>query len=271
MKNHTLEILFEINGIGSASGIIYTNEELYIISDNSTFLYQYHLEKEKLITINLNENTQENIPKVIKLDFESIALKGNKLYLFGSGSTINREKCISYHLKTKKIKEKNLNKLYEKLRLKIGISANDLNIEGAFYYSKKWYFFQRGNGASSNNGIFIYNKQELSFTAIKLPKIENVEATFTDAILVDNLIYFLAAVEDTTSTYDDGEILGCYIGCLSLKSLELIFTLKISDINKFEGLTLFEKTKSKIDFLLCEDNDTDCLDTRIYKLSISKQ
>jgi hypothetical protein len=33
-----------------------------------------------------------------------------------------------------------------------------------------------------------------------------VYAGFTDAILVDNSIYFLATAEDTESTYDDGEV-----------------------------------------------------------------
>lgn len=268
MKNFKLKTLFEISGIGSASGLVYTNDKLFIISDNSTFLYQYNFNKKKLKSIKLSQESKENIPKIIKPDFESITLKGNKLYLLGSGSTINREKQITYNLKTKKIKEKSLNTLYEKLRLKIGITADDLNIEGAFFVSKKWFFFQRGNGESSKNGIFIYDKNELHFTAISLPKIKNIEATFTDAILVDNLIYFLAAVENTTSTYDDGEILGCFIGSLSLKTLEIIFTHKISDNNKFEGLTLFENSENQIDFLLCEDNDTDNLTTKIYKLSL---
>ena len=271
MRNFNLEILFEISGIGSASGLIYINNEVYIISDNSTFLYHFNFNERKLNRINLSENSQENIAKIIKPDFEAIVLKGKKLYIFGSGSTINREKCIIYNLNTKNREEKNLNPLYEKLRLKIGISADELNIEGAFYNSGKWYFFQRGNGASSKNGVFIYNRKAVDFKAIQLPKIQNIEATFTDAILIEDKIYFLAAVENTMSTYDDGEILGCFIGCLSLETLEIIFTYKISDSNKFEGLTLFDNSNSNIDFLLCEDNDTDCLKTKIYKLTISKK
>jgi hypothetical protein len=39
-----------------------------------------------------------------------------------------------------------------------------------------------------------------------------VRSSFTDAILVDNSIYFLATAEDTESTYDDGEVLGSLIG-----------------------------------------------------------
>ena len=51
-------------------------------------------------------------------------------------------------------------------------------------------------------------EQPQGFVTVKLPKISNVEFTFTDAILVDNFIYFLASAEDTISTYEDGEVLG---------------------------------------------------------------
>jgi hypothetical protein len=66
-------------------------------------------------------------------------------------------------------------------------------------------------------------------------------------------IYFLATAENTTSTYDDGEILGSVIG--RFRDYENRFFTKISPTNKFEGLTLFSKTKNQIQFLLCEDKD----------------
>lgn len=271
MKNYQLQTLFEIPGIGSASGLVNTNGVLYIISDNSTFLYRYDMNDGNFERIQLSENYHENIPKKIKPDFESITLKGNKLVIFGSGSTTNRNKIIAYNLKTKQITEKDLTDLYEKLRSKIGLSSDELNIEGAFYYERQWYFFQRGNGATSQNGIFIVDKKNVTFVAVSLPKIKEIEATFTDAILVGDLIYFLAAVENTTSTYDDGEILGCFMGAYSLKSNEVLFIDLISSTNKFEGITLLENNPYKIDFLLCEDNDTADLKTIIYKLSIISQ
>ena len=104
-----------------------------------------------------------------------------------------------------------------------------------------------------------------------MPEINNIEATFTDAIFVDDLVYFLAVVENTVSTYEDGEILGCIVGCMSLKASKIIFTHLISDTNKFKGLTLFEKSENKIDLLLCEDNDTYYLRTKIFKLSLLNQ
>ena len=50
------------------------------------------------------------------------------------------------------------------------------------------------NGATAKNGIIIINdniKCHTELVEVRLPKIKHVEATFTDAILVDNKIYFL--------------------------------------------------------------------------------
>ena len=135
-------------------------------------------------------------------------------------------------------------------------------------------FLQRGNGQSGKNGIFkccgknLEDDSEIEFTSYELPKIKGVSATFTDAVLVDNNLYFLAAAEDSKSTYEDGELLGSLIGCIDLHSMEIAFTQKISDSHKFEGITLYQKTHTKIEFLICEDNDTETLESDIFKLSL---
>ena len=46
MEKFTLEILFQIIGIGSASGLFYNNDSLYIIGDNSGFLYEYNMQNQ---------------------------------------------------------------------------------------------------------------------------------------------------------------------------------------------------------------------------------
>lgn len=273
MERFSIELLFQIIGIGSASGLIYRDNSLFVISDNSSFLYEYHIPEKELSKIKLFENAQENIPKKDKFDFESIALKGNKLHLLGSGSTSKREKSIIYNLETAAIAEKNLSKLYKKLKETTSISDDELNIEGTLFCNEKWHLFQRGNGANSKNGIAILNEKldensAIEFIPIQLPKIKHVETSFTDAILVEDKIYFLATAEDTTSTYDDGEILGSLIGRMDSQTFEIDFTLKISDNKKFEGLTLYKKIETEIQFLICEDNDSDVLETNIYKLSI---
>ena len=274
MENFKIKSEFNIAGISCASGLVYRGNSLFIISDNSSFLYEYHLLEKELNKIKLYVDSQENIPKKDKYDFESIVLKGNKLHLFGSGSTSKREKGITYNLKTKTIEEKDLSKLYKNIKQTNSISDEDLNIEGALFHNEKWHLFQRGNGANSRNGIAVLNDNfddngTIDFIPIQLPKIKHVETSFTDAILVEDKIYFLATAEDTSSTYYDGEILGSIIGGMNSKTFEIEFTKKITDTNKFEGLTLYSKTNDNIEFLLCEDNDSEVLESTIYKLVLT--
>jgi len=273
MEQFTIELFFKILGIGSASGLVYKDDSLFVISDNSSFLYEFHVQEKELSRIKLFENSQENIPKKDKFDFESLALKGNELHLLGSGSTSKREKRIIYNIDTTAIAEKDLSKLYKSLKETTSISDDELNIEGALFCNEKWHLFQRGNGANSKNGIFILNddlndNDFIQFIPIQLPKIKHVETSFTDAILVEDKIYFLATAEDTTSTYYDGEILGSLIGRMDSKTFVTEFTLKISDTHKFEGLTLYDKSETQIAFLICEDKDSDVLETEIFKLNL---
>ncbi len=270
MTHFQLQHFAEINGIGAASGLVFINNSLYIIGDNSSFLYQYYIETKKLQKYPLIENSSENILKKDKPDFESITLRNNKLYIFGSGSTKNRDKRVTFNIETQEIKQKNVSELYQKLKETANISNEDLNLEGSFFYNENLYLFNRGNGEKSKNGIFIYKKpsKKVSFIPVCLPKIQNIESSFTDAILVENKIYFLATSENTMSTYDDGEILGSIIGRIDIDTFGIDFTYQISENQKFEGLTPYSILKNKIIFLLCEDNDTESLKSNIYQLSV---
>jgi hypothetical protein len=267
--DYTLQLFRNIIGIGAASGLVFLDDALYIIADNSSFLYHYDLNKNELEKIKLFESSQENLKKKEKLDFESITKKGNKLHIFGSGSTNKRELKFSYNIENHKVKSKKTSKLYKKLKQNQQFDSDDLNIEGAFYYANHQYLFQRGNGENAKNGVFMINEnKDITFTKINLPTIKNIQATFTDAILVEDKIYFLAAVENTNSTYNDGEIYGCFIGRMSL-NFEIEFVNQISEHQKFEGLTLHESGNSEISFLLCEDNDKEESNTNIFIMKMN--
>lgn len=276
MQKFTLEILLKIIGIGSASGLIYNDNFLYIISDNSTFLYHYNITESTTSKIKMFENSQENIKKKEKLDFESVLQKDKKLYLFGSGSKAKRQKLFIYNPVKKDTSLTDLAPIYNAFRKTAQLPKDELNIEGVVYYNQKWIFFQRGNGKLGKNGIFVLKGKKLApnstieFIPIVLPNLKHVAATFTDAVLVKDKIYFLAAAEDSNSTYKDGELIGSIIGCLDAKKLTVDFTQKITETQKFEGLTLYKNNKDNIEFLLCEDNDTENLESTIYKLTLKK-
>ena len=278
MEKFTLELLFQIIGIGSASGLICKDNSLLIIGDNSGFLYEYQMDSKNLKRHPLLENPIENTLKKDKADFEAITQFGDSIYIFGSGSTEKRNKMIQVNATDKKIIATNdLTDLYAVMQNFGDIKPEDFNLEGAIYNGESWFLLNRGNGSSHKNVIFTIEGKNLTndFTILsndyKLPKIKGVRSSFTDAVLVDDSIYFLATAEDTQSTYNDGEVLGSLIGRINLKTMKIDFTQKISSIHKFEGLTLYRNSKEKIEFLLCEDKDTEVLETEIYKLTLDKK
>jgi hypothetical protein len=276
MEKFTLEILFHIIGIGSASGLIYKDNSLFIIGDNSGFLYEYSVESKILQRHQIIENAKENIQKNEKPDFEAITHFGDNLYVFGSGSTDKRNKIIQVNTTEKEISTNDLTDLYSVMQSFGEIKPEDFNIEGAIYTGEEWYLLNRGNGKLGKNVLFtiqgknLINEFNIVSNAYKLPKIKGVRSSFTDAVALDNKIYFLATSENTDSTYNDGEILGSFIGCIDSKTMKIDFIKKISDSHKFEGLTVYQNTADKIDFLLCEDTDTEILETKIYKLTLKK-
>ena len=278
MGKFTLELLFQIIGIGSASGLVYKDNALWIIGDNSGFLYEYQMDSKNLKRHPLLENPIENTLKKDKADFEAITQFGDSIYIFGSGSTEKRNKMIQVNATDKKIIATNdLSDLYAVMQNFGDIKPEDFNLEGAIYNGESWFLLNRGNGSSHKNVIFTIEGKNLTndFTILsndyKLPKIKGVRSSFTDGIIVGDSIYFLATAEDTESTYDDGEVLGSFIGSINLKTMKIDFTQKISSSHKFEGLTLFTNSKEKIEFLLCEDKDTEVLETEIYKLTLDKK
>jgi hypothetical protein len=193
MKKFQLSLFIKIVGIGSASGLIYKNDLIYIISDNSNYLYEYSLANADLQKHLLIENAEvnENVPKKIKADFEAITQNGDDIFVIGSGSTDNRQKMIQMSEVQKKVLHNHdLTDLYLSMQYFAGISAEDFNIEGVIFTGEKWYFFQRGNGKNAKNGIFTVESPyftqgySLLYTSYDLPKIKGIQSSFTDVVLL---------------------------------------------------------------------------------------
>jgi len=279
MHSTTLEVFTEIDGIGSASGLLLHEDLMYIIGDNSGYLNEYNIKTKKLRKIQIlfdkTLDQLENIPKPLKSDFEILCQHGDKLYILGSGSTPKRNLMIEFDLKTQKVFQKDLAETYSLLKSISKTDDQNFNLEGAIFTGNEWMLFNRGNGIDAKNGIFTIRGADLAktkqaeFKLFKLPNIDHVESSFTDAALVKSEIFFIATAEDTKSTYADGEILGSFIGSINLQTLKLTFSNKISAKHKFEGITLLNQGEHSTTFLLCEDRDSDELKTVIYKLILN--
>lgn len=277
MRFHSFELtaFCHIAGIGAASGLVIVDNKLYLVANHASYLYCYEMSKQQLTKIPLTNTPQDILAKADKFDLEAIVHRNESLLLFGSGSTEKRHQAFKYNLINHNVSTFNLSSLHHAMLKTANLSAEELNLEGAIYHASQWLFFQRGNGLSAINGIFILNNDDftppykLEFIPITLPKIQDTIASFTDAVLVGDSIYFLAAVEASASTYEDGEILGSFIGRMQLANKHIDLIQQISQHHKFEGLTYYQQHDGSIEFLLCEDNDSHELHSTIYHLVLS--
>ena len=277
MNKLLLEIMFQITGLTATSGIFYQNDKLYAVSDESDYLYEYVMTENELKKHALTANPKEINSKSNKLDYEAIAEKDGKLFLFGSGSKPKREIVTEFSIKTHEIQNRSLDLLYPSITSFAGLEEGELNIEGALFKEDELLLFNRGNGKQNKN--FIVTVQGDDFTEafnifikdIKLPQINKINTGSSDAVLVNDKIYFLATAEDSSSTYTDGKIAGTLFGCIDAKKLKLKYTKVLTNNKKLEGITVYKKDKKTITFLLSEDNDTSNTNVAtIYKLEIKQ-
>lgn len=275
-----LDFFALITGIGAASGLHYHDGRLLIVSDNSNYLYEYHLDSKVLnkhLLLSSSSGKNEQVEKKDKMDLESITYHNGNYTLFPSGSEVNR--TLSFDIKSEdwsSINKRDLNSMYIQIRNLLHIPAEDFNIEGALFYRDMLLLFNRGNGPGKVNGIIkIPNKGDTlniapAFIPMKLPDINGQITSFTDAVLVDDKIYFLAAAESGNSNYSDGKIGGSQFGIINPVDLKPEKIETISSEHKFEGITLYQATPEKYIFLLCEDPDNNQNNSVIYRLEINR-
>ncbi|MBW7870223.1 MAG: hypothetical protein H3C39_04090 [Flavobacteriia bacterium] len=266
-----------VKGIGGTSGVLFEDDRLVLISDDSFVLYFYSIDDKKLQKFNLSESDvwNENIEKPFKPDFESLSESKDHYFLFGSGSAENRFESVEISENPLEIvKRDSLKTIYFEMMKISKIKTDDFNIEGAVLKSNDAYFFNRGNGPNRKNGIFkIKNwkdsKREISYYPIELPKIDEVSFGFTDACFCNDGFYFTASAESGGSTYHDGQVLGSAVGRIGMKNMILEEFQIVTKDHKLEGIAVSKNSENEIEFFLCEDADDDSNQTEIFKLKIN--
>ncbi len=276
MKKYLLTSWLKIAGIAAASGIGYQNNEIMLVSDNANALYHYFVSNDSLTKYSLDEEAiNENMAKVAKYDLESFTIVDNTWYAFGSGSKENRNTGFMVNKFSKYSTKLDLTGLYDEMKSFSELTSDEFNIEAVTTYNEDWLFINRGNGPKNANYIFFVQGKNLTddyniyYFEFDLPQINNVQSGFSDATVINNTLYFIATAEYKQSTYNDGAIKGSLFGAIDLKKMKLLFTEKISDTHKFEGITILEQNKKSIVFALCEDtDDTKNNEAAIYKLQV---
>lgn len=246
--------------VSAASGLLKIGNDFYTVSDDELKLYKV-LKDQKIESYVLMEGSLplEHVErKKKKPDFESIHLYKNKIIAMPSMSKPNRIKSASFDLKSHDIEIRDLTALREKASAMV----DDLNIEGSLIIKDELWLFQRGNGEKGLNGILKVSPEDLSiksFQKIDLGKMKEHHLGFTDVVLKGDTIYFLAVVETTKSTYDDGKYLGSVLGKMDLTG-KILKTIEVKSQYKPEGLVI-----DGLELFIVTDADNREITSRLYQ------
>ncbi|WP_373709365.1 hypothetical protein [Kaistella sp.] len=264
--------------IPSGSGIAKTDDGYYVIGDDSPYLYfldqNFEVISKTLISDDQNFNGKRII-KSEKADFETLELIGkNELVIFGSGGkSPQRDVFVQVFLNEQITVEKYyLTSFYNHLRSLPVLKDAELNIEATAFHEGQLYLFNRRKNIifKFDYGQFLsFLKDEVALPTIEvhdyiLPTINKVEAGFSGATILKDQpkIIFTASVEDTDNPYDDGEILGSYIGMIDISNKTISDQFEYCELSnseehyKVESVTIEEEISvGKTKMILITDDD----------------
>lgn len=273
----TLRQRIVLNEIPSASGITKFGDGYFVIGDDSPYLFKlnskFQIDSKKTI-FSTDSLTNGRILKKIKPDFEAIEFWNDELMILGSGSEKpQRDLCLKWNPnQNDSIKTYRITHLYNMLRKDPKLDSTTLNIEGLAQYENHTYLLNRGK-----NLIFEFSTNELN-TAIEknqkslpyrvysynLPAFNDTYSGFSGATAVPGLpyLFFTSSLETNATAYDDGKILGSYVGIIPITSTGLSGEYKIVMLPvidqplKVESITINKiKSKNLLEVILITDSD----------------
>lgn len=268
----------EYDNIPSGSGMSKVGDFLYIVGDDSPYLFVLDSNFSIVNQIPLIDTSGYDggrLPKKNKPDFEAMErISDTEIIIFGSGSkSPTRDVMILVSIQDSITFESFvITDFYNNLRNLSEMKTAELNIEAAAFWNGHLSLFNR-----SNNLIFTFEYASLieqikagklpkikNITSIELPAINHISSGFSGAegCEDENMILFTSSVEGTEDSYHDGEIYGSFIGVLRLELGKIKYfdeIVRVSDQGrpqKVESITKvasFSKNKIKINAVT--DND----------------
>lgn len=262
-----------LHSISGASGIVSYKEHFYVIGDDSPYLHK--LDKDfkvvdKFVIFNAEVGV-EKIKKSLKPDFEAMELiNENEILIFGSGSkSPERDLFLKISIEQPhKVISYKVTEFFDKLRALPALEGK-LNIEAMAFHKNKLYLINR-----NTNAILTYPFDELmkyfdgkgtypepEVAVFKLPNIKGIEAGFSGATVLtkQGKLLFTASVENTDNAYDDGAILGSFVGVIDISGSTLPSTYDYTQLEravKVESITVSKHISEKeIEVVLVTDSD----------------
>lgn len=279
-KNMQFEILQQevLEDLPSASGIVKHLDTYYAIGDDSPFLFKLDSTFKTITTypiLSVYNPEKQRIAKKDKPDFEALELiSAKEMVAFGSGSkSPERDQFLRILIDDSlSIKQYALTAFYQHLKNQDILKDSELNIEALAYGKDQLYLFNR-----RRNIIFSLSYQEflafleqknglpvISSSSFKLPEINGIEAGLSGATISKkgDQMLLTCSVENTNNAYDDGEILGSFIGVMDLTAklgeepIEWISIITKGEPLKVESITIDEEIdENNFNIVLITDSD----------------
>jgi len=272
-----IESFENLQEIPSASGVQVIGEEIWMVGDDSPYLFQFDKNLNllhKYLISSIGSESERRIDKSIKPDFESIAKIGDSLFILGSGSVKGpRDTLVIFSVNRKEIINKYcVRSLYNQFFYPAEDTAVQKNIEGLAISKKNIFILTRGNIDGKNDifqvSIHDFNQYlnhkiqlERIIHRFELPKIDKYLSGFSGACLSEDASYlfFTSSVEATQDVYHDGEVLGSFLGRINLRTNEMDYW-PVKENNKFvitklESISIVESNSEFIRFICTSDND----------------
>ncbi|MGD8172721.1 DUF6929 family protein [Vibrio sp. TRT 21S02] len=277
-------------GLPSASGVVVTDNQIFAVGDDSPWLYQldndFKIEQKQMIK-HYPVRDNGRIVKKVKPDFEAldnIEVNGRDSFvMLGSGSKEDvREWAFVISHDGLVRTERSLKALYKNLRTAAGYNADqEINIEGLATSEDSAFVINRGNGGSNVifdiplEGFQAYlagqtdQLKGIKAYHVTLPVVKGFEAGLSGAEYWDEAdsLLLTASIEATGDAYNDGEILGSFVGKVKLSDLDASKTLDLTDnlipllkdnkrvITKVESIAIQKQDSHSVKGVLASDND----------------
>jgi len=290
-----IEKSFITTAVSSGSGLANLNDSIFIIGDDAEYIGKLFVGDTQYRRISFYPSAPANrIDRALKHDLESGALGniGNDTFLFAFGSgSISPLRDTLFALNVNDDSQgfrHSLSHLYNAIRLKTGLKADKLNIEGAAIANDKLVLFNRGKNClitvpwqAFTQYILQQHPSDLppfSILDISLPMVNNFQVGISGACaLNENELLFTASLEETTDFTKDGAIKGSYIGILewvndTSVNLVSLTPLKNEDgnmvLDKLESIEMLKTKGNNIRSIAVADNDDGT--SKIFYLNIQR-
>jgi hypothetical protein len=296
-----------LEDIPSASGMEIIDGIIYIIGDNSPYLFILDQSLSLINKVELYKSDTDIIPKATKPDLECMAkLSINNykhLLIMGSGSkSPYRDVAILVKLPTNYNRKHmvtliQMGGLYDLLRSNEEIiGSGQLNLEGAATSEENLILFNRSSGGSNNVSLYFkleefieYLQSHTEMTPFpsvyqnEVPAINNIPGGFSGADVFEEKIFFTSTVENTPNAIDDGEVLGSFVGWMKVneggnlkgfkkepnKIMDCIQVMENGKpyLGKIESISVYEKD-SENKYIALAVTDSDGAESEILMLEI---